>query len=105
MKLGNIVVDRRSQAVTITILFGKHLMREDDLLKGPARLPRLHLRMYSAANRIKENLVICGHWVLFLYTMLHGQFPLYDNVPQELFNKDQGGRLHGPDDGRVSVIR
>ena len=28
-------------------------------------------------------------WALgvVLYTMLYGQFPFYDNVPQELFNK------------------
>jgi hypothetical protein len=34
--------------------------------------------------------------------MLYGQFPFYDNVPQELFNKIKAADYTIPDDGRVS---
>lgn len=43
-------------------------------------------------------------WALgvVLYTMLYGQFPFYDSVPQELFNKIKAAEFSIPDDGRVS---
>ena len=43
-------------------------------------------------------------WALgvVLFTMLYGQFPFYDNVPQELFNKIKAADFVVPDDGRVS---
>ena len=43
-------------------------------------------------------------WALgvVLFTMLYGQFPFYDNVPQVLFNKIKAADFIIPDDGRVS---
>lgn len=40
LKLGNVVLDRRSQEVTLTnFCLGKHLMRDDDLLKDQRGSP------------------------------------------------------------------
>ena len=43
-------------------------------------------------------------WALgvVLFTMLYGQFPFYDSVPQELFSKIKSAEYTIPDDGRVS---
>ena len=43
-------------------------------------------------------------WALgvVLFTMLYGQFPFYDSVPQELFAKIKSAEYTIPDDGRVS---
>ncbi|KAK3097003.1 hypothetical protein FSP39_005514 [Pinctada imbricata] len=43
-------------------------------------------------------------WALgvVLFTMLYGQFPFYDVVPQELFRKIKSAEFNIPNDGRVS---
>jgi len=103
LKLGNIVLDRRSQAVTITnFCLGKHLMREDDLLKDQRGSPAYISPDVLSGKPYKGK--PSDMWALgvVLYTMLYGQFPFYDNVPQELFNKIKAADFTVPDDGRVS---
>lgn len=43
-------------------------------------------------------------WALgvVLFTMLYGQFPFYDSIPQELFRKIKAAEYTIPEDGRVS---
>lgn len=43
-------------------------------------------------------------WALgvVLFTMLYGQFPFYDSVPQELFRKIKSAEYSFPREGRVS---
>uniref|UniRef100_A0A8C5LNM0 Serine/threonine kinase 40 n=1 Tax=Leptobrachium leishanense TaxID=445787 RepID=A0A8C5LNM0_9ANUR len=43
-------------------------------------------------------------WALgvVLFTMLYGQFPFYDSIPQELFRKIKAAEYSIPEDGRVS---
>jgi len=103
LKLGNIVLDRRTQGVTLTnFCLGKHLMREDDLLKDQRGSPA-----YISPDVLSGKPYLgkpSDMWALgvVLYTMLYGQFPFYDNVPQELFNKIKAADFAVPDDGRVS---
>jgi len=103
LKLGNIVLDKRSHKVTITnFCLGKHLMSDSDLLKDQRGSPA-----YISPD------VLSGKpyhgkpsdmWALgvVLFTMLYGQFPFYDSAPQELFNKIKTADFSIPEDGRVS---
>ena len=103
LKLGNIVLDKRSNKVTITnFCLGKHLMSDTDLLKDQRGSPA-----YISPD------VLSGKpyhgkpsdmWALgvVLFTMLYGQFPFYDSAPQELFNKIKTAEFSIPEDGRVS---
>ena len=103
LKLGNLVLDRRSHTITITnFCLGKKLIREDDMLRDQRGSPA-----YVSPD------VLCGKpyrgkpsdmWSLgvVLYTMLYGQFPFYDSVPLELFRKIKAARYTIPHDGRVS---
>jgi len=103
LKLGNIVLDKRSHKVTITnFCLGKHLMSDSDLLKDQRGSPA-----YISPD------VLSGKpyhgkpsdmWALgvVLFTMLYGQFPFYDSAPQELFNKIKTAEFSIPEDGRVS---
>jgi len=103
LKLGNIVLDKRSHGVTITnFCLGKHLMSDSDLLKDQRGSPA-----YISPD------VLSGKpyhgkpsdmWALgvVLFTMLYGQFPFYDSAPQELFNKIKTAEFSIPEDGRVS---
>jgi len=103
LKLGNIVLDRRSQQVTLTnFCLGKHLMKEGDLLKDQRGSPA-----YISPDVLSGKPYLgkpSDMWALgvVLYTMLYGQFPFYDNVPQELFNKIKAADFSIPEDGRVS---
>ncbi|XP_063981425.1 MAP/microtubule affinity-regulating kinase 3-like [Diachasmimorpha longicaudata] len=103
LKLGNIVLNRKTRKVTITnFCLGKHLASEKDLLKDQRGSPA-----YISPD------VLCGKpylgkpsdmWALgvVLFTMLYGQFPFYDSSPTQLFNKIRAAIYHIPNDGRVS---
>ncbi|XP_015609686.1 uncharacterized protein LOC107274739 isoform X2 [Cephus cinctus] len=103
LKLGNLVLNRRTRKVTITnFCLGKHLASETDLLKDQRGSPA-----YISPD------VLCGKpylgkpsdmWALgvVLFTMLYGQFPFYDSSPTQLFNKIKATNYHIPNDGRVS---
>uniref|UniRef100_A0A6V7KUQ5 Serine/threonine-protein kinase 40 n=1 Tax=Bracon brevicornis TaxID=1563983 RepID=A0A6V7KUQ5_9HYME len=103
LKLGNIVLNRKTRKVTITnFCLGKHLASENDLLKDQRGSPA-----YISPD------VLCGKpylgkpsdmWALgvVLFTMLYGQFPFYDSSPTQLFNKIKAANYHIPNDGRVS---
>ncbi|PSN44620.1 hypothetical protein C0J52_10014 [Blattella germanica] len=103
LKLGNLVLNRRTHRVTITnFCLGKHLGSENDLLKDQRGSPA-----YISPD------VLCGKpylgkpsdmWALgvVLFTMLYGQFPFYDSSPTQLFNKIKAADYTIPSDGRVS---
>ncbi|XP_046415752.1 serine/threonine-protein kinase KIN4-like isoform X1 [Neodiprion fabricii] len=103
LKLGNIVLNRRTRKVTITnFCLGKHLSSEEDLLKDQRGSPA-----YISPD------VLCGKpylgkpsdmWALgvVLFTMLYGQFPFYDSNPTQLFSKIKAANYHIPNESRVS---
>ena len=103
LKLGNIVLDKRSNKVTITnFCLGKHLMNDTDLLKDQRGSPA-----YISPDVLSGKPYLgkpSDMWALgvVLFTMLYGQFPFYDSAPQELFNKIKTAEFSIPDDGRVS---
>ncbi|KAM3830187.1 serine/threonine-protein kinase 40 isoform 1-T1 [Vipera latastei] len=104
LKLGNMVLNKRTHRITITnFCLGKHLVSEDDLLKDQRGSPAyispdvLSGRPYRGKPS--------DMWALgvVLFTMLYGQFPFYDSIPQELFRKIKAAEYTIPDrDGRVS---
>ncbi|CAD6204907.1 GSCOCG00003044001-RA-CDS [Cotesia congregata] len=103
LKLGNLVLNRKTRKVTITnFCLGKHLASENDLLKDQRGSPA-----YISPD------VLCGKpylgkpsdmWALgvVLFTMLYGQFPFYDNTPTQLFVKIKAANYQIPPDNRVS---
>ncbi|XP_004591634.1 serine/threonine-protein kinase 40 [Ochotona princeps] len=103
LKLGNMVLNKRTHRITITnFCLGKHLVSEGDLLKDQRGSPAyispdvLSGRPYRGKPS--------DMWALgvVLFTMLYGQFPFYDSVPQELFRKIKAAEYTIPEDGRVS---
>ncbi|ROJ29315.1 Serine/threonine-protein kinase 40 [Anabarilius grahami] len=89
--------------ITITnFCLGKHLVSEEDLLKDQRGSPAyispdvLSGRPYRGKPS--------DMWALgvVLFTMLYGQFPFYDSIPQELFRKIKAAEYSIPEDGRVS---
>ncbi|XP_028936599.1 serine/threonine-protein kinase 40 isoform X1 [Ornithorhynchus anatinus] len=103
LKLGNMVLSKRTHRITITnFCLGKHLVSEDDLLKDQRGSPAyispdvLSGRPYRGKPS--------DMWALgvVLFTMLYGQFPFYDSIPQELFRKIKAAEYMIPEDGRVS---
>lgn len=103
LKLGNIVLNRRTKRITITnFCLGKHLIRDNDLLKdqrgSPAYISPDVLSGAPYSGKASDM------WALgvVLYTMLYGQFPFYDSIPHELFRKIKTAEFHLPNDGRVS---
>ena len=103
LKLGNIVLNQRSKNVTLTnFCLGKHLMNERDMLKDQRGSPA-----YISPDVLSGKPYLgkpSDMWALgvVLFTMLYGQFPFYDSVPQELFSKIKSAEYTIPDDGRVS---
>ena len=103
LKLGNIVLNQRSKKVTLTnFCLGKHLMNERDVLKDQRGSPA-----YISPDVLSGKPYLgkpSDMWALgvVLFTMLYGQFPFYDSVPQELFSKIKSAEYTIPDDGRVS---
>jgi len=103
LKLGNIVLNRRTKKITITnFCLGKHLIREDDLLRdqrgSPAYISPDVLSGAPYSGKASDM------WALgvVLFTMLYGQFPFYDSVPHELFRKIKAADYKMPSDDRVS---
>ncbi|XP_046847855.1 serine/threonine-protein kinase 40-like isoform X2 [Xenia sp. Carnegie-2017] len=103
LKLGNIVLNRSTKKITITnFCLGKHLIRENDLLKdqrgSPAYISPDVLSGQPYSGKASDM------WALgvVLYTMLYGQFPFYDSVPHELFRKIKAAEFAIPTDGRVT---
>eukprot|EP00794_Sanderia_malayensis_P000540 gene540-1192_t len=103
LKLGNIVLNRRTKKITVTnFCLGKHLIRENDLLKdqrgSPAYISPDVLSGAPYSGKASDM------WALgvVLYTMLYGQFPFYDSVPHELFRKIKAADFKIPNDGRVT---
>lgn len=103
LKLGNIVLNKRTKRITITnFCLGKHLVRGDDLLHDQRGSPA-----YISPD-VLSGLPYSGKasdlWALgvVLFTMLYGQFPFYDNVPHELFRKIKSAEYTIPNDRRVS---
>ncbi|KFM79511.1 Serine/threonine-protein kinase 40, partial [Stegodyphus mimosarum] len=104
LKLGNIVLDRQTRKITITnFCLGKHLLNENDLLKDQRGSPA-----YISPDVLSGKPYLgkpSDMWALgvVLFTMLYGQFPFYDSVPQVLFRKIKAADFSIPiADGRVS---
>ncbi|EDV24637.1 uncharacterized protein TRIADDRAFT_26082 [Trichoplax adhaerens] len=103
LKLGNMVLNKRTRRVTITnFCLGKHLLSDDELLTdqrgSPAYISPDVLSGTPYAGKASDI------WALgvVLFTMLYGQFPFYDNMPHELFRKIKAAEYLLPDDHRVS---
>ncbi|KAG8179561.1 hypothetical protein JTE90_016131 [Oedothorax gibbosus] len=106
LKLGNIVLNKHTRKITITnFCLGKHLLNENDLLKDQRGSPA-----YISPDVLSGKPYLgkpSDMWALgvVLYTMLYGQFPFYDSVPQELFRKIKAAEYSIPgSDGRVSEL-
>ncbi|GFY45560.1 hypothetical protein TNIN_266871 [Trichonephila inaurata madagascariensis] len=104
LKLGNIVLDKKTRKITIAnFCLGKHLLNENDLLKDQRGSPA-----YISPDVLNGQPYLgkpSDMWALgvVLFTMLYGQFPFYDSVPQELFRKIKAAEYTIPStDGRVS---
>ncbi|GBN24696.1 Serine/threonine-protein kinase 40 [Araneus ventricosus] len=104
LKLGNIVLNKQTRKITITnFCLGKHLLNENDLLKDQRGSPA-----YISPDVLSGKPYLgkpSDMWALgvVLFTMLYGQFPFYDSVPQELFRKIKAAEYTIPStDGRVS---
>lgn len=103
LKLGNMVLNKRSRRITITnFCLGKHLVSENDLLLDQRGSPA-----YISPDVLSGSPYLgkpSDMWALgvVLFTMLYGQFPFYDSVPQELFKKIKLADFKIPNDMRVS---
>ncbi|XP_076373904.1 serine/threonine-protein kinase 40-like [Tachypleus tridentatus] len=103
LKLGNMVLNKRTRRITITnFCLGKHLLNENDLLKDQRGSPA-----YISPDVLSGKPYLgkpSDMWALgvVLFTMLYGQFPFYDSVPQELFRKIKAAEYAIPSDGHVS---
>ncbi|KAG1701181.1 Serine/threonine-protein kinase 40 [Nymphon striatum] len=103
LKLGNLVLNKHTGEITVTnFCLGKHLVNQNDLLSDQRGSPA-----YISPD------VLSGHpylgkpsdmWALgvVLFTMLYGQFPFYDSVPQTLFAKIKAAEFTIPKDTKVS---
>ncbi|XP_048210708.1 serine/threonine-protein kinase 40-like [Perognathus longimembris pacificus] len=89
--------------ITITnFCLGKHLVSEGDLLKDQRGRPA-----YISPDVLSDRPYRgkpSDIWALgvVLFTMLYGQFPFYDSIPQELFCKIKAAEYTIPKDGWVS---
>lgn len=103
LKLGNMVLNKKTHRVVITnFCLGKHLLNENDLLKDQRGSPA-----YISPDVLSGKPYLgkpSDMWAVgvVLFTMLYGQFPFYDSVPQELFRKIKAAEYEIPNDGRVS---
>uniref|UniRef100_A0A8C2H1Z5 Serine/threonine-protein kinase 40 n=2 Tax=Cyprinus carpio TaxID=7962 RepID=A0A8C2H1Z5_CYPCA len=104
LKLGNMVLNKRTHRITITnFCLGKHLVSEEDLLKDQRGSPAyispdvLSGRPYRGKPS--------DMWALgvVLFTMLYGQFPFYDSIPQELFRKIKAAEYSIPEQSVSSL--
>lgn len=103
LKLGNMMLNKRSRRITITnFCLGKHLVSENDYLKDQRGSPAyISPDVLSAKPYLGKP---SDMWALgvVLFTMLYGQFPFYDVVPQKLFSKIKAAEYTIPQDDRVS---
>lgn len=105
LKLGNMVLNKSTRRVILTnFCLGKHLMNENNLLKDQRGSPA-----YISPDVLSGKPYLgkpSDMWALgvVLFTMLYGQFPFYDSIPQELFKKIKAADFQLPQDGRVSGI-
>ncbi|XP_033124603.1 serine/threonine-protein kinase ppk1-like [Anneissia japonica] len=103
LKLGNMVLNKKTHRITLTnFCLGKHLVSEKDLLKDQRGSPA-----YISPDVLSGKPYLgkpSDMWALgvVLFTMLFGQFPFYDIVPDELFRKIKAAEFTIPNDGRVS---
>lgn len=103
LKLGNMVFHKRSRKVTLTnFCLGKHLLNENDLLKDQRGSPA-----YISPDVLSGKPYLgkpSDMWALgvVLFTMLYGQFPFYDSMPQELFRKIKAAEFTLPEDSPIS---
>ncbi|RWS02349.1 serine/threonine-protein kinase 40-like protein [Dinothrombium tinctorium] len=103
LKLGNMVLNRRTRRITlINFCLGKHLANDNDLLKDQRGSPA-----YISPDVLSGKPYLgkpSDMWALgvVLFTMLYGQFPFYDSVPQELFRKIKSAEYSIPKEVRVS---
>lgn len=103
LKLGNMVLNKRSRQVTLTnFCLGKHLLNENDLLKDQRGSPA-----YISPDVLSGKPYLgkpSDMWALgvVLFTMLYGQFPFYDSIPQELFRKIKAAEFTVPEDSVIS---
>ncbi|KAK7503314.1 hypothetical protein BaRGS_00005579 [Batillaria attramentaria] len=103
LKLGNMVLNRNTRRVTVTnFCLGKHLVSESDLLRDQRGSPAYISPDVLSGKPYRGK--PSDMWALgvVLFTMLYGQFPFYDSVPQELFRKIKSAEYTIPNDGRVS---
>jgi len=102
LKLGNMVLNKRTRRVTLTnFCLGKHLLSDKDRLRDQRGSPA-----YISPDVLSGKPYLgkpSDMWALgvVLFTMLYGQFPFYDSVPQELFRKIKAAEFAIPNDGRV----
>lgn len=103
LKLGNMVLNKKTRKITITnFCLGKHLLNENDLLKDQRGSPAyISPDVLSGKHYLGKPSDMWAIGVL-LFTMLYGQFPFYDSVPQELFRKIKAAEYTIPTDSRIS---
>lgn len=103
LKLGNMVLNKKTRRIVITnFCLGKHLLNENDLLKDQRGSPA-----YISPDVLSGKPYLgkpSDMWAVgvVLFTMLYGQFPFYDSVPQELFRKIKAAEYEIPSEARVS---
>ncbi|XP_067946607.1 serine/threonine-protein kinase 40-like [Watersipora subatra] len=103
LKLGNMVLNKTTSAVTITnFCLGKHLMGDEDVLKDQRGSPAYISPEVLSGQPYKGKPSDVWALGVVLFTMLYGQFPFYDQVPHELFKKIKSVQYDIPDDRRVS---
>eukprot|EP00731_Ephydatia_muelleri_P032207 Em0023g714a len=104
IKLGNIVFNARSRELTITnFALSKHLVREDEPLSDQrGSLAYISPDVLSGSPYCGKASDMWSMGVL-LFTMLFGQFPFYDNEPQELFKKIRAASYTIPNESHVTM--
>ena len=103
LKLGNMVFNKRTRRITlINFCLGKHLINENDMLTDQRGSPAYISPDVLSGKPYLGKPSDCWALGVVLYTMLFGQFPFYDSVPQELFRKIKSAEYSIPKEGRIS---
>lgn len=104
LKLGNMVYNKRTKKVTlINFCLGKHLLSENDLLTDQRGSPAYISPDVLSGKPYLGKPSDCWALGVVLFTMLYGQFPFYDSIPQELFRKIKSAEYSIPKESRVST--
>jgi len=99
LKLGNMVFNKKTRKVTlINFCLGKHLLNENDLLTDQRGSPAYISPDVLSGKPYLGKPSDCWALGVVLFTMLFGQFPFYDSVPQELFRKIKSAEFSIPKD-------